>query len=182
MTEDIKILGANGRLYDPLNLEPRDLEDIDFQLSITLPRIQRFAGQLTRSYSVAQHCLAMVEYFKGNKELQRAAISHEVFEGLGIGDMPSPIKKRIPIIVEAEKRALKLFAEMYDVDYKLYSSKEFKEADIGLLITEAKALCPKSDFDWNIYGEAKGDLYKIDANEHVIRADFVLTWDDLFNN
>lgn len=179
---DTKIINCFGKLFDPFNLEEKDLTRIGEQLAIVLPRIPRFSGQLTPNYTVAQHCLSMVEYFGGNIEMQKVAISHELFEGLGIGDIPSPLKRRLPLVMEAEKKALQMFAKLYNIDYSLYESKEFKEADIGLLVMEALALTPTNgEFDWTTYGKPKGMLYKTMADEKTIRYDFEIVWNALFD-
>lgn len=171
-----------GRLIDPFNLTEEDLTGIGLQLAVTLSRIQRFWGQLRESYTVAQHCLSMVELFDGNASMQRWAIAHEVFEGLGIGDIPKPIKQRLPEIEEAEERALKLFASIYGLPWPM--PKEIKEADRGLLVMEALNLLPySSEYDWiQEHGRPLGRLYKLGASENEIKEDFLKKWQELFGS
>lgn len=99
-----------------------------------------------------------------------------------MGDIPSPIKDKLPQIKEAENRALELFANIYGLDYELYNSKEFKEADLGLLVMEALNLAVKSDFDWTSYSKPLGKLYKLNASEEEIRKDFLVKWQELFKD
>lgn len=176
------ILNVSGKLFNPFDLKQNDFENIDKQLATTLPRIQRFSAQLRQNYSVAQHCLSMVEFFRDDVSMQRIALSHELFEGLGLGDIPSPIKDKLPQIKEAENRALELFANIYGLDYELYNSKEFKEADLGLLVMEALNLAVKSDFDWTSYSKPLGKLYKLNASEEEITKDFLVKWQELFKD
>lgn len=177
-----KIMNWKGKLIDPFNLEPDDLRGIGLQLAVTLSRIQRFWGQLRESYTVAQHCLSMVEYFDGDPGLQRWAISHEVFEGLGIGDIPKPIKSRLPEIEEAEERALKLFASIYGLPWPMPA--EIKEADRGILVMEALNLLPYNpEYNWEEeYGKPLGRLYRLGAKEAEIKEDFLRKWQELFGS
>ena len=58
-----KVLNYQGRRLDPLDLKDEDFQNLGMQLAITLSRVQRFWGQCRESYSVAQHCLSMVQLF-----------------------------------------------------------------------------------------------------------------------
>ena len=177
-----KIMNWTGNLINPFNLEEKDFENAGIQVAITLSRVQRFWGQLKESYTVAQHCLSMVEYFEGDLEMQKIAISHEVYEAMGLGDIPSPIKAMLPQVKEAENKALEVFAKLYNLDSKLYYSEELKKADKGIMVMEANALMPQSTiYDWeNLHGKPVGKLYKLGENEHEIRRDFLLKWQELF--
>lgn len=177
-----QILNIHGQLYDPFCLETKDFKGIKYHLAEVLPRIQRFGGVLKQKYSVAQHTLSMVEYFrlKGNPELEKVAISHELFEAMGIGDIPRPVRNMLPAIEKAERRALTMFAELAGIDPSLYFCSEFREVDTGLFITEALALCPPSEVDWLAYGKPYGSLYKLSAPEGEIKKDFIHAWERIF--
>lgn len=176
------IMNWMGNLIDPFNLQERDFENAGMQTAVTLSRVQRFWGQLRESYTVSQHCLSLVEYFDGDIEFQKIAISHEIYEAMGLGDIPSPIKNLLPQVKEAENNALKMFASLYDLDYSLFHSEKLKEADRGIMVMEANALMPSnSSYNWEeVYGKPVGVLYKLGANESEIKRDFLLKWQELF--
>ena len=174
------IMNWSGHLFDPFNIQKEDMEGIGLQAAVTLSRIQRFWGQLKEPYTVAQHCLSMVEYLEGQGADQNSlkwALGHEIFEALGIGDIPSPLKRRMPDIMAAEERALELFGEVYGLTPPL--PEDVKIADAGLLVMEAEALMPRTDYDWRKYGEPKGKLYKLGIGADEAKKDFLLKWQEL---
>jgi len=177
-----QIMNWAGNLIDPFNLKIEDFENAGMQAAVTLSRVQRFWGQLRESYTVAQHCLSLVEYFDEDKELQAIAISHEIYEAMGLGDIPTPIKRMLPQVKNAENKALEMFAKLYELDSNKYHEEIIKRADKGLMVMEAKALMPKNpSYDWEEnHGLAVGKLYKLGATEMEIRKDFLLKWQELF--
>ena len=176
-----RILNFSGRLIDPFDLHPEDMKNAGLQAAVTLSRIQRFWGQLKVGYTVAQHTLSMVKTLEregSDGELLRWAMGHEIFEALGLGDIPTPIKRMLPEVKAAEERALALFAECYGLTPPMPT--RIKEVDRGLLVMEAEALMP-SGYDWReAYGEPVGELYKLGASEEEIQSDFLRKWQELF--
>ena len=139
------IMNASGRLIDPYNLQP---EDIDPRIiAQTLSRICRFWGQTSEFYSVAQHCLVMEKLFE-DPILKKWSLAHEIFEGLTGMDIPSPIKKRKELedFRKAEEKALELFAKLYNLPYPL--PEEIKTADKRLLVTEALRFMNTANYNW----------------------------------
>lgn len=174
------IMNYSGKLIDPFNLKEEDFENFGMQAATTLTRVQRFWGQLREPYSVAQHCLSLVEVFEGDLELSKWAIGHEAFESMGLGDVPTPIKKLLPQVKEAENRALDVFASVYGLTPPMPD--EIKVADKGLMVMEAKILMPHNpSYSWEEkYGEPVGKLYKLGATEAEIKRDFLIKWQELF--
>jgi len=176
-----RIMNWSGRLIDPFDLKPEDFENAGLQAAVTLSRIQRFWGQLKVGYTVAQHCLSMVERLRelgADGETMRWGLAHEIFEALGLGDIPTPIKRLLPDVKAAENRALELFAEVYGLTPPM--PQIIKEVDRGLLVMEAEALMP-GGYDWRAeYGEPCGRLYDLGASEERVRAEFLLAWQRLF--
>lgn len=177
----MKLLNYQGRMINPLNIQPEDLQNVGMQCAVTLSRVQRFWGQCRISYTVAQHSLAMVEIFRGLPELQKWAIAHEVYEALTGIDLPSPLKHNDAYkpYRDAEIHTLKLFAEEYNLVQPLPDA--IKKADAGLLVMEAEALMPYSaEVNWRDYGDPMGALYRLGASEEEIRSDFLEKWNLLF--
>lgn len=82
----------SGNIVSPLwpNKDTIDIVDIAHGLGFMC----RFAGQCKTFYSVAQHCVIMARWFRKRGMLKEAkyALMHEAAEGLGMMDMPHPIK------------------------------------------------------------------------------------------
>lgn len=177
-----QIMNWAGNLIDPFNLKEEDFENAGMQAAVTLSRVQRFWGQLREPYTVAQHCLSLVEYFDGDKELQAIAISHEIYEAMGLGDIPTPVKKMLPQVKNAENQALEMFAKLYELDHNKFHTEIIKRADKGLMVMEASALMPKNpSYNWEEqYGSPVGKLYKLGATEIEVKKDFLLKWQELF--
>lgn len=177
-----KVLNYNGKLLDPLNLRITDFDNLGMQSAITLSRLQRFWGQCRESYTVAQHCLSLVEHFEGNLEMQKWALGHETYEALTGMDVPSPIKHSPAYkpYKDAEDNALEQFAKIYNLTPPMPS--EMKKADKDIMVTEAEALMPyNSDVNWRKDGNMPiGKLYKLGASEDEIRKDFINKWQELF--
>ncbi|MBC8214082.1 MAG: hypothetical protein ISR90_01660 [Candidatus Marinimicrobia bacterium] len=176
------VLNYQGKLIDPLNLRDSDFDNIGMQSAVTLSRLQRFWGQLRESYSVAQHCLALVEYFNGDVELQKWGIGHEVYESLTGMDVPTPIKHSSVYLPykNSEEYALKQFAKIYDLVYPV--PQKFILADKNIMVMEAEALMPyNSKVNWRERGNTPvGVLYKLGADESEIRREFINKWQELF--
>jgi hypothetical protein len=85
-----KIWLASGRYInlDPLDVSQVAIEDAAYGLS----NMPRYGGQIARkfrSYNVAQHSI-YVSYYSGPRK--RAGLGHDKTEGLGLMDLPRPIK------------------------------------------------------------------------------------------
>jgi len=108
------------------------IEDIAHALS----HIPRFGGHLPKFYSVAQHsrhCSDLV-----SKEFQLEALLHDAGEAYLGGDVPSPIKKRLPQYRAMEDRLMGVIAKKFGFRYP--KSPEVKEADKKMLETEWHSL------------------------------------------
>ena len=178
-----KVINYAGKLIDPLNLTKEDFQNCGMQSAVTLSRICRFWSQTQEFYSVAQHCLSMVELFD-DIDLKKAAIAHEVYEALTGMDVPSPIKHSLAYkpYRQAEDEALLLFGEIYNIDMSKKSIiTQIKEADNGLKIMEALALMPHNpELNWLEQGDPVGKLYKLGAPQEEIKKDYLLMWTKLF--
>lgn len=178
------LMNSVGHLFDPLKLKESDLFDLDIVLSKSLSKIPRFCGILNEFYSVAQHCLSMVDYMEANEyseEWIKITLSHEFYEGFASGDIPDPIKKEIQLLQDIEFDALELFARKHNLCVDYYYSDEFRRIDKGIMVTEALALAPESDYNWLTVAEPLGRLYKLHASIKEIEEDFKNKWNEYFN-
>ena len=176
-SSSVEIENFAGKLLNPFAMFDEDFENLGEQLAVTLPRVGRFWNQTREEYSVAQHCLSMVELFEGDIMLQRIAIVHEAFEGPW-GDIPTPLKRLFPQLKNAENRALETISRIYDLPWP-YPDK-VKEADNGLMAMEALCLMSRnSPTDWTSKSHPMGKLYKLGADEAEIASDFLQKFNEL---
>ena len=103
------------------------IEDIAHGLS----NVCRFAGQIPEFYSVAHH--SVLVHNRVQKEFRLQALLHDASEAY-LGDMPSPIKRKLPAYKNVEKKLMKVIADKFGFDHKLHYS--VKEADKNVLEME----------------------------------------------
>ncbi|MDD3465546.1 MAG: hypothetical protein PHE67_00235 [Campylobacterales bacterium] len=173
----VQIVNYRNDKINPFALFDSDFENLGEQLSVTLPRICRFWGQTNIFYSVAQHCLSMAEYFKGDEKLQKYALLHEVFEGFSF-DCATPIKRMLPAYKKAEERALQSAARIHGLEWPFPDI--IKTVDKGLMVMKGESLMNADAGYWRQHGEPVGALYKPDAPMEWIRKDFINLFLELF--
>lgn len=130
----------SGHIVSPLwpNKDTIDIVDIAHGLGF----MPRFAGQCRVFYSVAQHSIIMARWFRKKGMLKEAkyALMHEAAEGLGMMDMPHPIKY-LP-----QMKPYKLIESTYQTAlYRRFGLMEepptsVKELDNRICAAEAKVL------------------------------------------
>ena len=95
MITSLTLETVSGKLLDPSNIDPDDIEITDIAWSLS--RISRFAGHTITAipYNVSQHCVFVADMIikeTGNYKAAMLGLLHDAAEAY-IGDIPSPIKK-----------------------------------------------------------------------------------------
>ncbi|MDV2965559.1 hypothetical protein RZ532_06215 [Nitratireductor aquimarinus] len=112
---DGRILLHNGRLIDPLNMRP---EDVDLNVPIVaLSRLPRYSGQTRKTYRVAEHVVKLWRVVP--ERLKRAALLHDCSEGFGLLDFAHPVKCQIPQYSGLENSMLKQIFDACNVPWEL---------------------------------------------------------------
>jgi hypothetical protein len=131
----------SGRLFDPLWPTPDSftIEDIAHGLS----EIPRFAGHTKKDYVVAQHCIIGASWFRQRGLLLEARhyLFHESEEGLGLGDMPTPIKYLPEMSAYRAIGENVRYAACRKVGLLEQAPPIVKELDTRMACAEAKVLC-----------------------------------------
>lgn len=111
-----------GLYIDVFNPTPEMIciDDIAHGLS----NVCRFAGQISRFYSVAQHSLMVCNSVE--KEYKMQALLHDASEAY-LGDMPSPIKRMFPEYKNVEQNLMSVIAEKFGFEKDLHNC--VKQAD-----------------------------------------------------
>ena len=122
------IVLCNGDLHRFCKPFIADIESIAFALA----HINRYTGHVGQ-YSVAQHCVLVSQQLP--KELKLSGLLHDAPEAY-IGDVSKPLKALLP-----EYQKIEQFYHA-EIDQQFNVTTEhgaIKEADLRMLITEAKA-------------------------------------------
>lgn len=104
-----------------------------------LSRAPRFAGQLPRFYSVAQHSVLVSRYVP--KELALRALLHDAHEAY-LCDLPTPIKQYCPgynVIAERFQNAIN---KRFEIPVDPEADEEVARMDFLVMLTEARQFIP----------------------------------------
>lgn len=133
-----------------------DIEDIAHALSMLV----RFNGHGTRFYSVAEHSVHVSHEI--DPELALIGLLHDAAEAY-LGDVPSPLKKKLTQFSEFEHRMELAIGEAFGVDADLFKDRELKRADIQLLVDEKAALMVPEPEPWPEGAPEVRDAGRIEA-------------------
>jgi 5'-deoxynucleotidase YfbR-like HD superfamily hydrolase len=122
--------GAMFNLLEP-DCSEINIEDIAHSLSNQC----RFNGHTKRFYSVAQHSVLVSYLVEPSQAL--AALMHDAAEAY-YGDIPTPLKRLLPIIEQKEAETLELIFNLIGLPYPL--TPEIHHADKQMLAAEVNQL------------------------------------------
>lgn len=124
-----------GRKVNPFNVKEEDVDIrvIAHSLSLTC----RYGGHCKVFYSVADHSIRVADIVEPKYQL--AALLHDAGEAF-LGDVIRPLKYNLPIIQEAEERALKVVMGKFGVDWSEDVREAVKQADNIVGATEGRDL------------------------------------------
>lgn len=123
---DPRIITLTGKLVDPLDLKPADIDIED--IAHALSNLCRFTGHCPKFYSVAQHSCFVASLVP--RELRLAALLHDASEAY-LSDIASPTKQRNTMVGYRmmEHFCTKAIAEKFGVSrFMLESVKPFDAA------------------------------------------------------
>lgn len=150
------------------------IEDIAHALA----SVPRFGGHLNRHYSVAQHsvmCMMKVSSSSEDKKFssledKKAALMHDASEAY-LGDIPTPIKARLPEYKECEHNLMLMIADKFGFQYPL--NEAVKEVDARMLQIEWENLVLDDTKYFECWDHAKAkktflEAYKVLFEESVV--------------
>jgi len=105
-----------GKVFDWTVMDPNSIciEDIMHGMGNTC----RWGAQTPHFYSVLQHSIRCCDL--APEEYKLAALLHDGSEGLGLGDMPSPVKKLLPDYKALEHKLMMAIATKFGFQYPLH--------------------------------------------------------------
>lgn len=132
-----QIMTASGALVAPYAMRPTDIRIED--IARALSNICRYAGQINRFYSVAQHSVLVSEIVPPRLRLE--AMLHDAAEAY-LGDLPAPIK-RLPNFLfyrEAEHHIEALVRDVFRLSQDTKDWEQISKIDKALRVNEREAL------------------------------------------
>lgn len=123
------------------------IEDIAHALA----SVPRFGGHLNRHYSVAQHSVMCVMRVTSLED-KKAALMHDASEAY-LGDIPTPIKARLPEYKVCEHNLMLMIADKFGFAYPL--NEVVKEVDAVMLEIEWENLVLNDSKDFECWDHAK---------------------------
>jgi len=180
MSHATDILTHSRRYFDFADLESNtiDIQDIAQGLS----NVCRFGGQCPVFYSVAQHSVLVYRILRDvlnvdDPVILKQGLLHDATEAF-LGDMVSPLKRRIPQYKAIEARLNDTIMYAFSLPWQL--SARVKEADLMALSIEQRELWGNAD-DWAVLeGVARAEWTLIPTTPFVARAQFMQTYTELF--
>jgi uncharacterized protein len=159
----------SGLHVDPFNLSPDQIriDDIAWALS----NICRYGGHCHRNYSVAEHTLLVAGLLPPHKKLY--ALLHDAPEAY-LGDIPTPLKRRMPQFKELETKVARVVAEAFNIDPDEFLSEietgDVKQADLMALKYEQSFLWKDSLLQYDRQATSAKKLYVAlwDQTPHVV--------------
>lgn len=101
----------SGLVLDPYDIDPMNVRALD--VASALSNICRFAGNVRRFYSVAEHCVLVATILRARSappRVQLAGLLHDAFEYV-TGDITSPTKRWL-LVYDAELDRTVSFSEV----------------------------------------------------------------------
>lgn len=142
------ILTVSGKYFNFLEVDPESYNIYD--IAVGLSNECRFAGQLERFYSVAQHCVIVSKIVP--EEDAYEGLMHDAPEAL-IHDITRPFKQLLPDYQRIEARVEERVMTKFGVRFPFPPS--VKKADLIALATEQRDLGPKHTDQWGIISNVK---------------------------
>jgi hypothetical protein len=109
----------------------------------SLSLLCRYGGHCQEFYSVAEHCVNVS--FVVSPENALWGLLHDAAEGLGLIDMPRPVKSLLRDYYRLEEGIMRAVAERFNLPWPMPD--DVKQADEAVLSKEKDAIMV-SNFDW----------------------------------
>jgi len=145
VADKIYLTTFSGKKIDPTDMQPSDvcIEDIAHALSNQC----RYGGHTNRFFSVAEHCLLVVELMESYElslNIKRQGLLHDSTEYV-MCDIPTPFKQLVPEYGILENKIYSIIAKHFNLPSKL--DPIVKSFDIQALKKEMSILLPHDNFD-----------------------------------
>jgi hypothetical protein len=165
----------SGRKFFPFAPRVEDvfIEDIAHSLSMMC----RYNGHCTKFYSIAEHSLHVSRLIDGAGRLE--GLLHDAAECY-ISDIPGPIKRALPDLVEIEDRIFEVVAKRFDLQSPLPLS--IKRADLAVTAAEKRQIMMEMNEPWPFELPEPDQRTKIECwQPEIARENFLMEFERLSN-
>jgi hypothetical protein len=140
-----------GKKFDLLNPKVEDVDIIDIAHSLSMQC--RYNGHTLKFYSVAEHCVHVMNCLPTN--LRLAGLLHDAAEAY-VGDCISPLKTMLSSFKGIEFRILEVIAKAFSCE-EVICNDYIKQVDLDILKDEhEQAMIP--GLEWHTEGRGTGCL------------------------
>ena len=146
------IIIHSGIIFDVFDPKIEDIKITD--IAYGLSNICRYGGHSPKFYSVAQHSV-LCSLKPGSPQEQFDLLLHDGSEGLGLFDLPTPIKRQMPEYKRIEDNLMKLIAEKFNLSFPL--TEKTHEVDKKLLEFEYKNFFEKPNTKFVFWSPKKSE-------------------------
>lgn len=133
-----KIRTSSGRMVDPFDIKPEDIELGTMVRSICM--LNRYTGHTKHPYSVGQHTLALARNVP--RQLIPVALVHDLAESW-FNDLAYPVKIELPEYSKMESKAEKVIYEKFNISPEDVAA--FKDYDRRIYVDERNYLYDNVD-------------------------------------
>lgn len=139
----------SGKKFTLLDPDPASIDIFD--IALALGKQCRFAGHVTRFYSVAEHCVLLSELVDpGNPLLQLAALLHDAEEAY-TGDISQPLKSLFPGLKKLGHKIRRAIFDKFEIPWRKITATEWtaiKGIENRLILTEREVLLAEPPEKW----------------------------------
>jgi len=161
LTEGIQLYSGTYFDYGAPERSDVTIEDI----ALALSHVCRFAGHVSRFYSVAQHCVNASRLVA--PQFAFTALMHDTAEAV-MNDIPTPLKITVPAFKDLEVRIEQAMSSRFGFQFPLPAA--VKIADLQMLKLERDVLKPSAD-EWEILAGIQTE-----AIAHLVDMSFWDSW------
>jgi len=144
---------SSGTQFFPLDPDSESIRLSD--ITKGLSNLCRFGGQVDAFYSVAQHSILVsyiVEKLGGSVDEIAAALLHDAPEGLGLIDLPRPVKHQPALAAYCEAEAVLAAAVAKRFGLETIEPEIVKRVDVQYMVPlEAERLFTNKHPDWFVH-------------------------------
>ncbi|HUX55590.1 MAG TPA: hypothetical protein VMV77_01355 [Bacteroidales bacterium] len=170
----------SGKKFYFNNPQPDQIWIVD--IASGMAKICRYAGQIPRYYSVAEHVVLGLNYLQsGDLNTRRAWFLHDASEAY-LADVPGPVKEMLPEYQRIESLVMSVIFNKYGVNYDEAIHKTIRFLDRMMLRNEAEVMGKHiQDWEWaKDYPKIEGFSPNYWGYEEAERQ-FIIAFEELFN-
>lgn len=146
----------SGNMFNPLEPDASNVSIKDIAHSLSMQC--RYGGHAKFFYSVGEHSIHVADILRGwgfSPRVQLGGLLHDCDEGLGLPDVPRPVKKNLPGYREAGERIQEAVFKKYGLDWPMYPEITVADNSILFLVERKLLMGDINNEHWSYDGELR---------------------------